>query len=66
MKWYELAQQIEPSLREGNFDHCTEQVRVALLNLPDSLFHVATELDFTNDPAIIARHFDEFLTREGA
>ena len=64
MKWYELAQQIEPYLREGNLDHCTDQVREALLLLPNSPFHIAAELDFTNDPAIVADHFDAFLTRE--
>lgn len=66
MKWYELVQQFEPSLHEGNLERCTEHVRDALLNLPDSPFHVATELDFTNDPATVARHFDEFLAQESA
>lgn len=65
MKWYELAQQIEPRLREGDLAYCTDQVRDAMLVLPNSPFHIATELDFTNDPDAIAEHFDAFLTREG-
>ncbi len=66
MDSYELEKQIEPHLREGDLDHCTKQVRDALLRLPNSPFHIATELDFTNDPAIVAQHFDTFLTRERA
>lgn len=66
MNAYELQQQIKPHVREGDLDHCTEQVRDALLRLPNSPFHIATELDFTNDPATVARHFDTFLKREHA
>jgi len=66
LKWYELSQIIEPHLREGNLDHCTDQVRDALLLLPDSPFHIVTDLDFTNDPTAIAGHFDAFLARERA
>ncbi|MDJ0711076.1 MAG: hypothetical protein QNJ14_11825 [Woeseiaceae bacterium] len=66
MQWYELAQQIEPKLREGNLEHCTELVRDAMLQLPSSPFHVAMELDFTNNPATVAEHFDAFLTQERA
>ncbi len=64
MKWYELVQQIEPRLRAGELDHCTDRARDALLSLPTSPFHIAAELDFTNDPATVAGHFDAFLTRE--
>ena len=66
MKWYELAQSLEPHLLGGDLDYCTETVRDALLSLPTSPFHIAAELDFTNDPATVAAHFDAFLTKENA
>lgn len=62
MSWFELAAEIQPSLRAGDLVECSERVSGALSELPESPFHLASNLEFTNDPEEIAKHFEKFIS----
>jgi len=61
MRWLDLALELEPILRRGGIETCTNRVKSALLSLPQSPFHLVTDLHFTNDIQDIALAFDNFI-----
>jgi hypothetical protein len=53
-------------LRRGDIDGCIDVFASRLSSLAPSPFHVALELDFTNDPLAVASHFDQFIVSQSA
>jgi hypothetical protein len=62
--FFETMKRLKPTLRAGNIQSCERVVAEQLRAMPPSPFHLALDLDVTNDPADAARHFDEFFARE--
>jgi hypothetical protein len=63
MRWYELAQKLEPQLRKGEIECCIDQVVGHLKNLSNSPFHIVIDLDFTNSIADVSKYLQEFLDK---
>ena len=61
MKWFDIANELSPTVREGNTQIAVNRVAEALRTFPSSPFHKILDLDFTNRPEDIAAHFDNFL-----
>jgi hypothetical protein len=61
MRWLYLSIELEPLLRQGDIDGCSERVTSALRSLPPSPFHLVTELQFANDIHSVARYFDDII-----
>ncbi|MFA5794979.1 MAG: hypothetical protein WC980_07965 [Candidatus Brocadiia bacterium] len=59
-----LMKKLPQHLNSDNFDKSLEEVTKALRGMPLSPFHIVLDVDFTNNPADIAGHFDKFLKRE--
>ena len=56
--------QLEPSLRAGELDVCGETVVDKIRQLPRSPFDLSIEVDISNDPADMAKSFDDFFEME--
>jgi len=61
MDWFAMERQLNPHLRAGDLAICSEQITQAIRALPNSPFHLATQLHFTNDSLEVANHIDGFL-----
>ena len=61
----ELPRHVEelatPFLRAGDLSECDRIFCRALQELPESPYHCALHLDFTNPPILMASHFDVFI-----
>lgn len=66
MKWYDLAEELTPTLNEGNIEACIQRVSDELRKLPENPFSKVLELDFTNDSLDIARSFQDHLRQFGS
>lgn len=64
MDWFEIAEQIEPELREGNLDSCIKRVIEEFKTLPKSPFHSVVNLRFTNKVQEIADYLTNFIRKE--
>lgn len=62
MKWYELSQKLEPTLRKGDIDYCISEVVKEIEKLPRSPFHVVVSLDFTNSHSAVADYIQNFIS----
>jgi hypothetical protein len=62
--FFDLQRELEPTLRAGELRHCDRRIAEALRSLPNSPFHIALDLHFTNRPEAVAREFDAFFRRE--
>ena len=61
MEWYEVAAELNEKIVSGDTESAIERISQELRELPDSPFHVALTLGFTNTPEQVADHFDRFL-----
>ena len=61
MRWFDIAKELSPGIKEGNTQAAVKRVSEVLRLLPQSPFHQALELDFTNSPEGVAEHFDRFF-----
>lgn len=64
MEWQTTAADLYDYLRSGDLDHCLRHVSDVIRARPDSPSHLVLEVDFTNDPAEVASHFDQFVTEQ--
>ncbi len=64
MDWIAVANELAPYLRQGDLDHCIQRVTSILQGLPNSPYHVVLDMDFTNDPRVVAAYFDNFVASE--
>jgi len=64
MSWFNIAQEIAPQVQAGDIEPCIERLKNEMTKLPDSPFHMATVLDFTNSPKEVASHFEKFIAQE--
>jgi hypothetical protein len=64
MEWYDLAAELEPLLRKDALETCISRVRSELMALPESPFHIAADLKFTNSPKEVAEYFEELIEIE--
>lgn len=53
-----------PNAIRGDIGKCAEVATTAMKSLPDSPFHIALDLDITNDARSVAQHFDTFIRKE--
>jgi hypothetical protein len=61
MYWSDVAQELQPYLWQGELDFCIKYVSGILRGLPNTPYHHILGAQFTNDPAEIASHFDQFV-----
>ncbi len=64
MSWFDLVNELEPSLRAGDLAECDKRVSAALASQPSGPFHLALDMRFTNAPEQVAEHFDRFIRRD--
>ena len=62
--FFGTMERLTPQLRAGDLQACEDVAIDTLLGLPKSPFHIAAELNITNDPGDIANHFDQFVLLE--
>jgi hypothetical protein len=62
--FFQLQNELEPTLRAGDLQQCDRRISEALRELPTSPFHIALDLHFTNPPDEVAKQFDAFFRRE--
>ncbi len=63
-KFFEIMEQLAPTLRRGDLDACEQGVVDQLRSLPESPFHCAIDLAISNSPDAAARHVDHFVATE--
>lgn len=64
MGWRDLADDLQEKLRLGDLDRCIACVEYVLTQCQETPLRVALGLQFTNNPADIAIHFDRFANSE--
>lgn len=64
--FFKTMEQLTPQLRAGDLAGCEVAACEALRALSNSPFHIAADLDITNDPTEAAGHFDDFYRVESA
>lgn len=64
MEIYEITQNLEPSIRDGDLDSCIDAIIKELNKIPASPFHLAIDLDFINNPKDIAKEIEQFIFSE--
>lgn len=60
-RFFAIQDELKPALRAGNLSRCVDAIEAELAGLPQSPFHVALDLHFTNAPSAVAAHFDAFF-----
>ena len=61
MDRFDLERELETRARTGETDFCANRVTEIMRSLPKGPFHLVLDLDFTNPPEAIGKHFDAFL-----
>lgn len=64
MSWWNLAEELEPSLCKGDLLHCRTRVSETIESFQETPFHKVLDLKFTNAPLDVARFLDEFIKQE--
>ncbi|MCC9609129.1 hypothetical protein LOC68_06780 [Blastopirellula sp. JC732] len=62
--FFGVMERLTPQLRAGDPSGCEVGAIEALLALPATPFHIAADLNISNDPAEVAAHFDRFYRLE--
>ncbi len=61
-KLFEIISELRPYALNGEIEFCESRAKDELLALPRTPFHIAAELEITNDFHESAQRFDEFFT----
>lgn len=63
MDWFDLAEKLSPIVRAGDTQTAITHISEQLAKIPKSPFHLVLDLEFTNEPAFIARHLERFVAQ---
>ena len=59
-----FIEHVMPAIRRADIKTCIKQAIDCLASIPKTPFHIASKLDFTNEPAEIAAKFDAWTIEE--